>query len=348
MTGLLVGWLTISSLLTIRLLRGLGTLRRWIRRAGPCDDPRIAGAMARAAGATGVAPLPILWSGDVSSPALVVLGRPRLLVPTDMPRGTDWFAVFCHELAHRGRGDNLSRSLIELAATLLPWQPMLWFVRGGFRAASEEACDDWAVAAGADPVELASLLVALVPQRGRAFALAMADGPKATRRRVLRLLAVRGMIHPRLGWTALALGGLVAAGLAIGLAFWQFGPGSAAARKAPADVLATPRIAPWRSATPTEKDKSTLPIYIIEAPDILMIDAVRTVPKSPYQLRRGDSLEIEIAQPPVKGNFVVGVDGQLSLGPMFESLPVAGLTLAEARQKLSALWPRPPPILGSR
>ena len=37
---------------------------------------------------------------------------------------------------------------------------------------------------------------------------------------------------------------------------------------------AQPGVTPWVASVPTEKDKSTLPTYIIEPPDILLIDAV--------------------------------------------------------------------------
>ena len=44
---------------------------------------------------------------------------------------------------------------------------------------------------------------------------------------------------------------------------------------------------------PTEKDKSTLPPYTVEPPDILLIEAVRVVPKPPYHIQAGDVLQIE-------------------------------------------------------
>ena len=101
---------------------------------------------------------------DIDTPALVSWGRPRLLIPAGCEPRSDWFAIFCHEVAHLARRDGWSRLVVELATVALPWQPLLWLVRRDFRAACEEACDDWAIAAGTDPVEFASLLLDFVPQ----------------------------------------------------------------------------------------------------------------------------------------------------------------------------------------
>src|SRR5690606_36031652 len=38
-------------------------------------------------------------------------------------------------------------------------------------------------------------------------------------------------------------------------------------------------------AVPTEKDKTTLPPYTVEPPDILFIEAIRVVPKPPYHIQ---------------------------------------------------------------
>jgi hypothetical protein len=139
----LVGcWLAVSGYLAIRLVRGVFTVRRWIRLATPCRDPSIEAALWRAALAIGVRQPRLLWSSAFDSPALVMLGRARLLLPSEIPAGVDWFAVFCHELAHRARRDDLARLVVELAVIALPWQPLLWVVRTRFRAACEEACDD--------------------------------------------------------------------------------------------------------------------------------------------------------------------------------------------------------------
>jgi polysaccharide export outer membrane protein len=341
LSWLVVCWMAASGYLAVRLLRGATAVRRWIRLATPCHDPRIEQALRRAADATGVSPPEMLWSSAFDSPALVALGRPRLLLPLEMPADVDWFLVFCHELAHRARRDNVSRLVVELALTVLPWQPLLWILRGKFRAACEEACDDWAVAAGADPVEFASLLVALIPERRPAFALGMAESRSATRDRILRLLSMTRAVRPRLGLLVGAGSVVAAVAVAITLALLQYHSDPRLVRNMPpwgdlplAEAIARAAHNPWLARVPTEKDKSILPTYVIETPDILMIKAVRTVPKAPYAIEPGDALEVEIAEPHLQGEFIVDADGYLSLGPDYALLKVAGLTLADARDAL--------------
>ncbi len=220
---LMLAWVTASGQLGWRLARGWFGLRRAIRSAAPCHDPAICGELARAAETLSVRAPAVLCSPAFETPALAGWLRPRLLVPPAMPAGVDWFAVFCHELGHLARRDGLSRLMVELCLIALPWQPLLWFVRRQFRSACEEACDDWAVASGADPVELASLLVELVPQPQPALSLGMAESPAATRRRVLRLLAMKGAVHPQLGLALGILGWLLAVGLGVALAMLQSG-----------------------------------------------------------------------------------------------------------------------------
>src|SRR5262245_27440208 len=41
---------------------------------------------------------------------------------------------------------------------------------------------------------------------------------------------------------------------------------------------------------PRELDKAHLPDYVIEPPDILLINAVRVTPKPPYRIAPGDAL----------------------------------------------------------
>ena len=138
-------WLAASSYLALRLVRRRFMVRRWIRLATPCHDPQIEAALSRAARALGIGPPELLWSSAFDSPALVALGRARLLLPREMPAGVDWFTVFCHELAHRARRDNVSRLVFEVSLIALPWQPLLWQLRrsSGRRAKKPATTGPW-------------------------------------------------------------------------------------------------------------------------------------------------------------------------------------------------------------
>jgi protein involved in polysaccharide export with SLBB domain len=93
---------------------------------------------------------------------------------------------------------------------------------------------------------------------------------------------------------------------------------------------------PLGPCVPTEKDKSSLPPYRVEPPDILYIEALRTVPKPPYHIQAGDELSI-VAVPAESGldgpGFVVDPEGRIDLGPTYQQaakVHVGGLTTDEA------------------
>ena len=53
-----------------------------------------------------------------------------------------------------------------------------------------------------------------------------------------------------------------------------------------------------QSPVPRELSKTVLPMYVIEPPDILLIEAIHVVPRPPYHLRTLDTLAIEVAGTP--------------------------------------------------
>ena len=90
---------------------------------------------------------------------------------------------------------------------------------------------------------------------------------------------------------------------------------------------------------PTEKAMTTLPSYIIEPPDILYIDAIRIIPKSPYRIEPLDVLVIQVGEPlptqPIGVSpYPVSPDGTVNLGFSYGMVRVAGLTLEEAAQNI--------------
>jgi polysaccharide export outer membrane protein len=91
---------------------------------------------------------------------------------------------------------------------------------------------------------------------------------------------------------------------------------------------------------PRELDKVSLPDYIIEPPDILLIDTVRGTPLPPYRIEPLDVLQLQVPEAlpnePVSGLFIVEPEGTLNLGLSYGSVPVAGLTLDAARLAVNA------------
>jgi polysaccharide export outer membrane protein len=86
---------------------------------------------------------------------------------------------------------------------------------------------------------------------------------------------------------------------------------------------------------PHELEKMSLPDYVIEPPDILLIDAVRTVPLPPYKIEPLDVLVIQatntLPNEPISGLYGVEPEGSINLGPTYGTVRVAGMTTEEAR-----------------
>ena len=86
---------------------------------------------------------------------------------------------------------------------------------------------------------------------------------------------------------------------------------------------------------PRELQKQPIPEYVIEPPDILLVDAVSVIPKPPYRVSPGDILLARVANAfeadPIAGAFPVEPDGTINLGASYGSISVAGKTIPEAR-----------------
>lgn len=113
------------------------------------------------------------------------------------------------------------------------------------------------------------------------------------------------------------------------------------------------------SNIPRELNKVTLPTYRVEAPDLLLIEAVNNIRPADEPLRAGDEisiklrnglpievegvdpeldalqyqieLEIEIQYKVINGLYRVDANGNVDLGPFYGQVPVAGLSLEGAR-----------------
>lgn len=86
---------------------------------------------------------------------------------------------------------------------------------------------------------------------------------------------------------------------------------------------------------PRELAKTTLPTYRIEPPDVLLIDAVKIVPKEPYEIEPLDLLTVIVEgtppESPIEGDFRVDASGNVVLGPGYGRVRVTGMTIEEAQ-----------------
>ena len=92
---------------------------------------------------------------------------------------------------------------------------------------------------------------------------------------------------------------------------------------------------------PRELSKTVLPTYMVEPPDILVIEAIHIVPRSPYSLRTSDVVAINVVGTlpgaPISGAFIVQPGGIVNLGPPYGAAKVAGLTVDQAQEEMRRL-----------
>ncbi|MCH2114640.1 MAG: polysaccharide biosynthesis/export family protein [Pirellulales bacterium] len=101
---------------------------------------------------------------------------------------------------------------------------------------------------------------------------------------------------------------------------------------------ATPPPPPLESNVPRELDKVTLPRYMIEPPDILLIEGVKLVPKSPHKIETFDALLVRAIgtydEFPIDDAYTVDADGSINFGPTYGRISVVGETIGEAEDKI--------------
>jgi|GEM_PF-567591 len=102
------------------------------------------------------------------------------------------------------------------------------------------------------------------------------------------------------------------------------------------DANGIPQVGPQKP--PAELSKISLPDYIIEPPDVLLIEELTTVPREPLEIKGRDVLQIVVlgAPPerPIAGQYQVEGDGFVNLGPGYGRVNVGGLTTDEAAEEI--------------
>jgi polysaccharide export outer membrane protein len=91
-------------------------------------------------------------------------------------------------------------------------------------------------------------------------------------------------------------------------------------------------------APPHETDTVTLPDHVIQPPDVLLIDAIKLVPKPPYRIETLDTILVHVRnipnEPAYSAELQVGADGAINFGDFFGKVRVAGMTIDEARKAI--------------
>ena len=99
-----------------------------------------------------------------------------------------------------------------------------------------------------------------------------------------------------------------------------------------------PNQTPPMHAPPAELAKVSLPDYRIEPPDILLLQGVSMIPKTPYELQPLDQVQILVLgttpEQPIAGVYQIAPTGLVNLGPGYGSVRIAGLDLEEAEVEI--------------
>ena len=93
-------------------------------------------------------------------------------------------------------------------------------------------------------------------------------------------------------------------------------------------------IVPPCDGPPRELSKAILPEYVIEPPDILIIEMLSATPRGPYRLRSLDVVAISVdgtlPEEPIEGLYRVERGGVVILGGSYGTVKISNMTAAEA------------------
>jgi len=187
--------------LTGRLGVGFFLSRRLRRGARPIDDPRALRWLKWHAVAMGTPRVPLLAeSPGVSVPVTFGVLRPVIVIPSDW---RDWpsaklAAVMAHEVSHIKRNDSRTRTLALIYRAIFWFSPLGWWLERHLADLAEQASDQAAIRAGAEPTYYAEVLMSffeISTTQGRVIwqGVSMARGLHASKR-IERVLSSAGAV----------------------------------------------------------------------------------------------------------------------------------------------------------
>ncbi len=227
--SLIVIWIALSLLFSWKMFVGVLKSKRILSSGRPVSDPVLLEQFEQARHDLSIAKSVGLESSDqIGCPMIWCWKRPRLMIPHDYwkKQSTDWRGVFCHELAHLKRRDNLWDLLSQFVRCVLPWHPFVYALDRWMKQLSERACDNWAIHTGSQPDQFAESILNFVPTKQTLLFSPMASRGGNVMNRVENLLCENIEIRPNLGgrWIAFTAVGMTFAVMIISVA--QPGAGS--------------------------------------------------------------------------------------------------------------------------
>jgi protein involved in polysaccharide export with SLBB domain/beta-lactamase regulating signal transducer with metallopeptidase domain len=363
-------WLVMQVLLNGRLMMG-GLLMWRIRYTATSVSESVQSVAIRLAARFGLRRVPrVFASTKIADAAAVGFFRGTVILPAAWlaqlsPEMIE--AVLAHEFAHIRRHDvwiNLVQRIVE---TVFFYHPAVWWLSGQMRIEREHCCDANAVEATGDSDTFAKTLELAARQRaGIEFGLVTSLGGRrmSLLNRVNRVLGQTRAEQNSIRWPL----GLVALLVPVVLLIHAKQTTSVAADPQAQPVIAQeagkPPVAyfpvgrtdpttpeqpsPFEfqlqhstgayASFPTELTKVSLPNYIIEPPDVLLIEGIKLAPKGPQEIETQDVLQIVVLgtspERPIASHYLVEANGKVSLGPGYGKVKLAGLTAQEAEKAI--------------
>ncbi len=102
-----------------------------------------------------------------------------------------------------------------------------------------------------------------------------------------------------------------------------------------------PAYVPPPNSLPREYSKTTMPPYVLEPPDVVVVEGIDLIPKPPYKIRPLEGLTIRLLNEDVlkrfmvDDTFTVDLDGTVNLGEFYGRVRVAGLSLEAATDAIT-------------
>jgi beta-lactamase regulating signal transducer with metallopeptidase domain/HEAT repeat protein len=193
-------WLAISGVLLFRLVAAWRRAARLRQTASPVDEA-ISRVCESLAARIGVRAPAVVQSPFLSSPVLIGLRKPSIVLPEANPARERYKDIFIHELAHLARGDIYWKLLAHLSTAVLFFQPLLWLLVRRLADSAEEVCDDYVVHFGCDRTGYVRRLVEIAEQH-RPLSISgvgVISFRSSIRRRIERILDTSRRLSTRLG-----------------------------------------------------------------------------------------------------------------------------------------------------
>ena len=274
-------------------------------------------------------------------------------------------AILRHELAHLRRRD-LWKSLAIRVLSLPQWfNPLVWFAVRRFDEAAEWACDDAAAATNAGRLTFAASLLQSAEYAAAPFPASAPAARGVLTRRIHRLVSPRFKEESKMKL-------LVPPLLLLLLATFQT---IRIERTVAAQTPQQPSFEDWSVSGPfyiplgqrikhavqrheellllaerqrqLDFDRLTKEFedfarkdYVIDPPDILLIESDKLLPKGPHRLETFDELQIHVngalAEQQIDSVCNVDADGAVDLGATYGRINVVGQTIKQAEDSIRA------------